>query len=748
VQVQVEDSLSPAQLRTRRKALGLSQQALARAVGVTTNTIARWERGERRIAHAQLLHIGLERLEGSKAATPAAPTRSLAARRLPLVPNRLIGRERDVAHVCELLLQTDVRLVTITGVGGIGKTRLGVEAAQNLERSFADGVFFVDLAPVGDPALFLSAIARPLGIQDSGVYSLAHTLQAWLQNREVLLLLDNFEHLIMCGPVITGLLEACEHLKVLVTSRTVLKLRWEHEYAIAGLSLPADDDAAEPAHLARIPSVALYLERVQAVLPSFTVSDSNARDLARLAIRLDGLPLAIELAAARAKFGSTSEILGRLGHRFEFLVSGQADRLERHHTLLACLEWSYELLSAEEQRLLRTLSVFAGGFTLGAVEAVHGTRVGFRSSQIRDSLEGLVDQSLVLVDHSETGTRYRLLETIREFAQEKASVLHELDEAARQHARYFVELAESCRVEFIGRRQVVVLDILETEHANLRGALGWLLGDARQPVLALRLCAALYELWFQRGYAHEGVRCLKLALGLAPSAAQPLRADALHGLGSLSMIQGDSTAIDILKTSVDLFVAVGATRGAARALATQGYAELFQGQLEAASASLARAQQLAAETNDEWTLNYSLFALGLIAQAVGDLDRAVPLLYESLSSWRRHGDPTGLASALGQVGFVEWACQRFRLGYQFCREGLVAFHEIHNPWGIALCVAGLARAAALHEDWRTVVRLTAAAEALRTKAGAAEYPQLAWAPMQIVATARQHLSPASADLEW
>ena len=379
------------------------------------------------------------------------------------------------------LARPDVRLLTLTGPAGTGKTRLALEAAGELSPGARDGTYLVNLAPISDPSLVTSEIARTLGIrEEAGGPSLLDSLKAALQDKHLLLVLDNFEQVVEAAPQVSDLLAACPMLKVLSTSRASLRLRWEHEVAVPPLQLPDLRTVASLDDLSLVPAVALFLERAQAVTPDFRLSEDNAAAVAEICVRLDGLPLAIELAAARVKLFSAPAILARLERRFDLLRADTQDRPDRHHTLRAALDWSYQLLPSEEQRLLRLLSVFVGGCTLEAVERIAG-------EPALEAIASLLDKSLVRQDtQGSRDTRLNMLETVRQYALEQFAASGDLEAAQRAHAAWCVALAEAAEPELVGPHQVQWLERLEREHDNLRAALRWCI-DRRDVDTAARL---------------------------------------------------------------------------------------------------------------------------------------------------------------------------------------------------------------------------------------------------------------------
>src|SRR5258706_4178102 len=443
--------------------------------------------------------------------SPVQPTEagSMSKRDQPAPLTPLIGRLQEVAAACDLLQRPEVRLVTLTGTGGVGKTRLALQVATELQERFVDGIYFVSLAFVSDSRLVMPTIAQTLGIKEAEERPLVDLLQACLRDQHLLLLLDNFEQVMAAVPELSNLLAGCPHLKILVTSRAVLHIHGEYEFPVPPLELPDLSHLPENETLSRNASVALFLQRARAVMPSFQVASVNARALAEICVRLDGLPLAIELAAARIKLLPPKALLARLEHRFQVLTSGAQDVPARQQTLYNALAWSYHLLDAEEQRLFRRLSAFACCCTLTALEAVYRD-LGDMPAYVLDGVASLIDKSLVQTEQEEEEPHFEMLQTIREFGLEVLHVSGEMERTRRAHTAYYLRLAEEAEPELVGPQQAAWLERLEGEYENLRVALQWLLepagdeeyGDRQE--MALRLAVALWGFWNIRGRWREG----------------------------------------------------------------------------------------------------------------------------------------------------------------------------------------------------------------------------------------------------
>jgi predicted ATPase len=474
---------------------------------------------------------------------------------LPVQVTSLIGREQEVAAACSLLHRPEVRLVTLTGTGGIGKTRLGLEIADCLFDVFADGVCFVPLGPISNPTLVVAAIAQALGIKEARGHPLFDLLKSFLRDKHSLLLLDNFEQVVAAASLLSELLATCLYLKIVVTSRAVLHIQGEHEFPVPPLALPDMAHMPGSEALAQYPAIALFLQRALAVKPDFAATSANMRAIAEICARLDGLPLAIELAAARIKLLPPQALLQRLEHRLQVLTSGAQDVPARQQTLRNTLAWSYQLLDADQQRLFQRLSVFVGGGTLEAIESLCQA-LGDGTLPVLEGVASLMDQSLLQQTEQEgEEPRFIMLETIRAYALESLVASGEGEAARQAHAAYYLTLAEESERELGGPRQAIWLKRLEREHDNLRAAMDWSLKQGkdknetqRHMEIALRLGGALRRFWQMHGHLKEGQTFLESALSASEGIVVSARARAktLLAAGTLASIQNDYDRVEAL----------------------------------------------------------------------------------------------------------------------------------------------------------------------------------------------------------
>jgi predicted ATPase/DNA-binding CsgD family transcriptional regulator/transcriptional regulator with XRE-family HTH domain len=759
-----------------RVAAGMSQEALAGAGGLSARAVRALERGERVTPHRDTVRLlvgalNLTAAEGDRLRAAVArgrgPTPLGAGARsfrasdtLPVPATPFVGRERQVAALRDRLTRAGVRLLTLTGPGGVGKTRLAIQAAASLLPAFRDGAVFVPLQPLEDPALVLPTLAKTLRLPGAGARPPLALLQDFLGDKRLLLVLDNFEQVLPAAPALPALLAACPGLTVLVTSRAVLRLSAEHTVEVPPLDLP---DRGHGMPLDRKPvaeAVQLFVMRAQAARPDFALTPENAAAVAEVCRRLDGLPLAIELAAARARVFSPAALLARLERRLLLLTDGARDQPERHQTLRAAIAWSYDLLSREERALLQRLGVFAGGCTPEAAAAVADD--AGRADAVLTGLLSLADQSVIgTTNDADGGTRFALLETVREFALERLEASGEAAALRERHAGYFLALAEAAAPELKGPRQVAWLDRLEADHDNLRHALRWWAsrGAAEE---GLRMGVALFRFWHWRGHPREGREWLATFLALpGPAVPSDVRAKGLLTAASLAYQQGDAGAAGrSVEESLALSRNLGDLRGcaralsilvllalrednpAARALAEEGLAcaraagdshvlaqalsrlGLAIGGRDPAAARAAQEESLTLfrAQGNAWECSVALNALAGVVRGAGTRTDARRCYGEALAIRRGIGDRRGVAIVLHNLGVLTAlegggprAVARFR-------EALALFRDVGDRHGVASCLAGLGGLAATAGAPERAARLYGAAAPESSRAGTALHP--------------------------
>jgi predicted ATPase/DNA-binding winged helix-turn-helix (wHTH) protein len=734
---------------------------------------------------------GLNAIHSGFSEKAAEPVVETASSGLPVQRTGFLGREKEVAAAEQLLLRPDVSLVTITGPGGIGKTRLAVQLASRLTEHFSGGTYFVSLSSLSDPGLLASVIVQTLGIREAGTQSPMEILKANLRRSgrsPSLLLLDNFEHLVEAVPTLVELLSVASKLKVLVTSRSALHVYGENEFPVPPLALPKQSVATVEV-LSQSPAVALFVQRAVAAKPDFQLTPENAAAVAEICARLDGLPLAIELAAARVKVLSPTAMRTRLSSRLQLLTGGARDMPPRHQTLRAAMDWSYDLLTPTEQRLFRRLSVFVGGCTLEGAEAVCDAK-GDLGLDVLDGMESMVDKSLALRDEQADGEpRFIMLETIREYALEKLEASGEKALTKRAHAAYCLVLAEERATEQVGTVSADWLAHYGVEHDNFRAAAEWLT-ETEDAEWGLRLGGALFRYWEMREYLAEGRarldKLLKIAGAQAPTKA---RSRALFAAGVLAVEQGDYAAAEaLIRESLEISRQLGNAQGAAvclNALAVsardrgdiQNARSLFEESLTvwrevgdpkavaSAVSNLAnivklqgdntRARSLYAEclsifsglgdrAGVAWSMNYQ----GDVARDQGDPAAAHALYEESLEIFRELGDRWGIAGTLADLGNLASDQGNYSMAQDLYRQSIRIFQELEHKRGIARLLECFACSAAVQLEAERSLRLAGAAGALRQNIGAPLTPAEHAKLEASLLTARQALGSTMGGTAW
>ncbi|HST04138.1 MAG TPA: tetratricopeptide repeat protein [Chloroflexia bacterium] len=708
-------------IKEQRKAMDFTQRELAEQIGCSEFTLRKFEAGTRRpsrqIVERLTQFFGLSPHQAQEVMKWARlgdrqeksnhelritnydsdnPQSTTSPNNLPSRLTRLIGRTPELSEASNYLLREDARLLTLLGPPGVGKTRLSIEVALDMRAHCSDGVFFVDLALVRDADMVFAAIAQTLGYKQSGSQDVLSHLAQVLKSKRMLLVLDNFEQVTQVAPEVVRLLESCPDLKVIVTSREALRVRGEQQLAVPTLPLPNPANPISPEELMGYASIALFLERGRSVNPSFRLTEENAAEVAAICTSLDGLPLAIELAAAHINVLSPAAMLARLDNRLTLLTDGARDLPSRHQTLRMAIDWSYDLLSQQEQTLFTQMSVFAGGCNLVALEAVC-------SPFGVDHVETLVEKSLLQQREGVGGeVRFYMLQTIHDHAMERLEEIEpvrgsDVEELRARHANYYLSVAQEAEQHLNSEDQEAWLDHLEEDHDNLRGALAWAISSAEYD-LAAHIAGTLLRFWEVRGYWSEGRRWLDAVLAHRAALSARARAMATIAAGRLSYLQDDNDrAQSYFEESLKLHREVGDQPGVAQALGGLAYLAAKRGEREAARSFLEESLAVSRALGDRPKIARILTNLGRLAMEAGDYERAEALERDSLALFRDLHDKSGMAAVLANLGQLAAENEDYDTAIALLEESLVLNRELgdkgHIAWvlgdlGIATLAAG------------------------------------------------------------
>lgn len=705
-------------LRRQRRALDLSQQAFADQVGCAEVTLRRIEAGtlkpSKELANVLLQNLGIpesERLQwiafarGSSAfpLSTAAPSRKPTTN-FPIPLTTFIGRQREQVEVSQLLSKN--RLVTLTGTGGVGKTRLAIQVVTGVRSHFPDGVWFLDLAPLVNPILLPNTLATVIGLRESAELSFKDLLINYFQARSALVVFDNCEHLIeSCAQLVLSLLSACEDLSILATSREALRVAGEIPYRVPSLEIPRLDAESAMETLKNIDSVQLFAERATAASSSFLINPHNAFAVAEICQRLDGIPLAIELAAARVNVLTVEQILMRLNERFRLLTGGFRSVVSRHQTLEAAVDWSYTLLSEKERTVFRRLAVFSGGWTLKAAEAICIGN-GIESAEVLDLLSGLVNKSLVFVETVQGHSRYRRLQMIREYALAMLKKSDEMSMIRFRHLNFFAEMVFEAERNLKGPEEAFWYERLDSELDNLRTALTWFEG-LEHVEIRLRFVAGLWRYWKNRGRSSEGRAYLQQILSgvpHGPSRQTAAYARALTAAGALAYYQADfSYSEQSRREALSIYRVLADKVGIGDCLIGLGNAAISQGHYDQARAFYEEGLGIRQEMGDKWGIARLIGNLGLLAYFQMNYDRAHSLVQESLTLFRELQDYQGVANELSNLGDIARHQGKLSMARAFYEESVSNSRLMKDQWGMAYGILGIADVAFEQGDFSTAI---------------------------------------------
>lgn len=745
-------------LRYLRERVHLTQRELAGLVGYHYSYISYLEKNMRVPDEASLLGrfipaLGLEdepelaarllelaRDRQKKSFIPSREAESAVsegnAYQLPPSLTSMLGREREVALLNKMLRDPDIRLISIIGPPAVGKTRLAQHVAEQSKRRFTHGILFVNLTPVIQAELVLPAMATALGIQRPSV----ENLKTALHKKNILIVLDNFEQVVEAAPQLIPLLGDAPGLKIIATSREALRVRGEHEFPLAPLPVSADSVLDSPA-------VQLFIERAHAIQPDFKLDEKTASRAAEICRRLDGLPLAIELAAARVQTLSLSAMIEQLDRRFQWLTRGGRDLPVWRQTLWGAVEWSYNLLSGQERALFNRLSVFAGGWKLEAAQEVCSDNTLCAPSDILDLLTQLVDKSLVTID-IETG-RYQFLETLRQFANEKLSEGHELDFIRQQHCEYYLKFAKSVRPHILqGSDQTRWLNQMEIEHNNFRASLTWATETAAHAKIAMELGWAIHILWSARSYVTEARQWLNKILALDP-APTPTRADLLRYASDYASSQGDFAGARALEEEgMEISKVLGDEAGVNYSLDGLAMLAGMQGDYRQAAELLEQVLAFRRKTNDTLRLTPTLNNLAIAMRRLGDIDRAKQLYTEAIAITKSIGNPRSLAHSLYGLSEIHAEIKEYASAVKLLRESITIRHQIGELKGLAFSLDSLAMSIYHLGESVLAAQLESASHKIRKELGVVITPATLAENVEFIAQLRARLGEASFEEAW
>jgi len=751
----VDKALGPT-LKRLRRAAGMTQEELAERAGISARTVSDVERGLRTLVHQDTARrlisaLGLseeqrQRFEMLARGDSGAHAQTAATAGLPTVLTPFLGRSEELDAIHAALLGGGVRLLTLTGPGGIGKTRLALEAARRSESSWPDGVYFISLGELKDASLVAPEIAKAVGAVESEP-ALQEVLIRRFNGKRALIVLDTFEHLTAAAPLVYGLVLGCPSSAFLVTSRSALRLRGEQEFPVPPLESPPEitgSDLLEDAR--RWPATALFWDRVRAVRPGMAFDRTNALLVAEICRRLDGLPLAIELAAARVKHLPLGAIRDQLDHRLELLVGGPLDLPMRQRAIRDTVAWSHDLLDDRARTLLRRLSVFAGGWALADIVDVCGpaTEIG----GALDGVSALVDQSLVVIDRKGSEGRFDMLDVVREFAAHRLIEAGESEEVARRHALHYLYMAEEAEPRLVRAGHALWFQRLAAERGNFRVGMAWAF-DHGETMVALRYGVALWRYWRHFGEFAEGRRWLDTALAVKGYAPASLRAKALWAAGALAFPQGDHERMAVLASEAYELALESEDRMDLRnALTSKGLVAMVRAQYQEALPSLREAVVICESLGLSWQLGTSYLNLGTALLHAGFGEEAVLPLQAALRVYRELGDDVFAARTNNAMAHAALARGNIEEAGRLARDALSSAAEQGERQGIGDGLQALAAVAAARSDPERAARLAGAASAVREMIAARPGPFDVAIPRRFIETSEKSVGAKRWHRSW